>query len=268
MCAVGGFSVAESSTLLALRPPEHVFLITLRQPVERVQVVDPAHHDHVASAGARHALRHQRDIRRQPDRRVGGAVDEAGDIAAVPVREPHLLGGELRHVVDGARNRPRVIPHVVGRAAADPEPCVMRGRRSPEVVHPLKPGEVSQRHGGLQRSDLAPSGRAEPGHDVHTARRDLWRAQPPERLHGIRWRHARSQVELQEVMRVRSLREDPELRKRERHIRSVVRCQSGRAAVDRWSRSGDSNPGPTTYEAVALPLSYSGGGCRVYRTES
>src|SRR6187397_1191345 len=33
-----------------------------------------------------------------------------------------------------------------------------------------------------------------------------------------------------------------------------------------WSRSGDSNPGPTTYEAVALPLSYSGGGCRVYRT--
>jgi hypothetical protein len=34
----------------------------------------------------------------------------------------------------------------------------------------------------------------------------------------------------------------------------------------RRSRSGDSNPGPTTYEAVALPLSYSGGGGRVYRT--
>ena len=38
-------------------------------------------------------------------------------------------------------------------------------------------------------------------------------------------------------------------------VRSSHRCED----PSDWSRSGDSNPGPTPYHGVALPLSYSGG---------
>jgi hypothetical protein len=48
--------------------------------------------------------------------------------------------------------------------------------------------------------------------EVRATRRNFRRSQPLERRNRLRWRHVLEQVELEEMMGVRALRENPELR--------------------------------------------------------
>ena len=93
----------------------------------------------------------------------------------------------------------------------------MLGRRRAAAVRPLDRAELGVRSGRRVRGHLAPRVGPERDHEVHASRRDVGGPQAPERGDRLRGAHARAQIELQEVMGVRSLGEDPELRKDERH---------------------------------------------------
>ena len=69
----------------------------------------------------------------------------------------------------------------------------------------------------MSRSHLLPVGGAERHDEVDPSCRDVRSAEPPERGNGVERRDAGPQVELQEVVRVGPLREDPELRQGPSH---------------------------------------------------
>ena len=87
-----GSRAPTNSMLSALVRPKTRSCSLDRQPIERLEVVDPAHRQDVAAAGARQALGDERRRRRLEQQRVGRAVDEAGQVAAVAVDEARLVG--------------------------------------------------------------------------------------------------------------------------------------------------------------------------------
>ena len=93
--------------------------------------------------------------------------------------------------------------------------CWVAGARWPSGAHYL--GERSQRRRRHRRRDFAPGVGPERDDEIHTARRHIGRPEPPERGQRLRRTHAGRQIELEEMVSVGSLREDPELRKREAH---------------------------------------------------
>ena len=118
--------------------------------------------------------------------------------------------------------------------------CGVAGARRPSI--PSSPGKSASDVGRLRRRDLAPGGGAEPGHDVHAARRNLGSSQPPERGDGLGRLDPRPKVELEKVMRVGSLREDPELRERERHGLERSPARIGTGGGDRMEPEGGFEP--------------------------
>ena len=74
--------------------------------MERLEIVDPSHRQDVAPRLAGLVGRHERDVGGLARRRVGGAVDEAGLVAALVIGETGLLGRKHRDVGDGAPRRP------------------------------------------------------------------------------------------------------------------------------------------------------------------
>lgn len=73
---------------------------------------------------------HQRRRARVEDRRVRRSVDEARQVAAIPLREPGLLGGDERDTSQMPCGRARVLEDDVVAGSADPQPCVELGRWS------------------------------------------------------------------------------------------------------------------------------------------
>ena len=111
MCAVAGFGVVVELDAVGLRPAEHALLLRDGQRVERVEVVHPTLRDHVAPPAPGFAVGNHRDLVRLLDGRVLGAVDEAGEVAAVVVHEAGLLDRQTSR-----RARARRRPH--GRCRA------------------------------------------------------------------------------------------------------------------------------------------------------
>ena len=116
--------------LAAGRPgaPHRPLLVGYRKAREGVQVVDPAHDEHVAATGARLALGDQRHLWSLVRHRVGGAVDEADEVPRVAMNEGRLVGRQHGHVRERLDGGAGVLEHDVPRAAADPQPEVVLGR--------------------------------------------------------------------------------------------------------------------------------------------
>ena len=90
--------------------------------------------------------------------------------------KPALLGRQQRDIADGVVGRPGLLPGRIRRTAAHPQPRVVPGGRN---TMPLGPGDLAEAR--------------------HRRRR-------------LRRRGGAPQVELQEMMRVRPLSENTELR--------------------------------------------------------
>src|SRR4051794_39992652 len=85
MCAFGGFSAGGSSKRCRPWCGRTPAAVIDGQAIEAREVVDPAHGHDVASGLARPAPPDERDVGRAPNGPIGGAVDEAGDVAAAAV---------------------------------------------------------------------------------------------------------------------------------------------------------------------------------------
>ena len=94
----------------------------------------------------------------------------------------------------------------------------MLGRGRGVTVAPEDRLEWRQFSWGHRRRGLAPGARPERDHQVDAPGRHVGGAQPAERGHRLIGSDPRLQVELEKVMGVRALREDPELRKDEIHL--------------------------------------------------
>ena len=121
----------------------------------------------------------ERDVERLLDRRVLGAVDEAGEVAAVEVDEARLLGGERRPPAPehASTARGATSSSTSSPVPWDPHPEVVLRRRRARRPSPsigLEVGELRRRVVGLQP---APEVGAEADHDVRPARGDRRLAQ-------------------------------------------------------------------------------------------
>lgn len=83
---------------VGLRASDHPLLLLHGELVERHEIVDPAHRQHVAAALSGVARRNQRNVGPPAHGPVGGAINEAGDVPPAQVREAGLLGGEVSSV--------------------------------------------------------------------------------------------------------------------------------------------------------------------------
>ena len=92
---------------IGLGATDHLLLLPLGELVERHEIVHPAHRQHMAAALSSVAGRDERNVGRQADRPVGGAIDEAGDIPPAQVREAGLLGGKAGSVPHRERSAKR-----------------------------------------------------------------------------------------------------------------------------------------------------------------
>ena len=166
---------------------------------------------------------HERDLPGSTDLRVRGAIDKARDVTTAEVGETLVLGGQQGGIGDGLNRGSRALPGHVRLGAADPQPRVVLGRGRGVTVTPEDGLERRQFRRGHRRRGLAPGARAEHGHQVDTPRRHVRGAQPAERGDRLIGSDPRLQVELEEMMGVRALREDPELRKDEIHAPTLRR---------------------------------------------
>jgi hypothetical protein len=133
MCGGGLLDLGELDAV-ALRPSDHALLLLDGEPIERGEVVHPAHRHHVAAALARLSGWHDRDVRRATNLGVGGPVDEPGDVTSSEICEPGLLSDENRRLANGEGGGARTKPDHVWLGAADPQPSVVLGRRRGATV--------------------------------------------------------------------------------------------------------------------------------------
>jgi len=80
---------------VGLGATEHPLLVFDREAIEGDEIMDPAHRQDVASGLPGPPGRDERDVSRAANRWIGGAVDEAGDVAPTTVGEGRLLRGKL-----------------------------------------------------------------------------------------------------------------------------------------------------------------------------
>jgi hypothetical protein len=91
-----------------------------------LEVVDVTLGDDEAAAGTR-AVGHHGELACLLDRRVGGAVDEAGEVAVVVPDPGDGLAGEGGQAVEGAAGLPGDVEVPVDPVAVDPEEQVLLG---------------------------------------------------------------------------------------------------------------------------------------------
>jgi hypothetical protein len=127
------------------------------------------------------------------------------------VCEPLLLGGEEGGVAERLRRGPRAMPRHVRLGAADPKPGVVLGGGGMTAVGSrdlLERCEVRRR---MRRRYIPPDIRPESHHQVDPSGRNVRRTQATERRDSLAGGDTRLEVELEEVMCVGPLSEDPEL---------------------------------------------------------
>ena len=229
MCAVGGLS-SSSSTLSGLVRPIVSSCSLPTAAWNALEVVDPPLGDDVGAARARLPVGDQRDLGRLLDRRVLGAVDEAGQVAAVAVHEARLLDRERRDRREHHGDAARDVEREVLAGAVDPDPDVVLGRRARDGRRPRWRRTAASSAGASSGRSRRHSVGAEADDEVEAARGDGRLAQPRDRGDDVRRRSRRPQVELEVVVRSSSLGEDPRLAGA---IASVLLAQLGRPRTPR-----------------------------------
>ena len=128
MWAVARLGVALQLHAVELGAAEHALLLLDGERLEGGEVVHPAHDQHVAAAGAGLAVGDEGRGGRLVGHRVGGAVDEAGQVAAVAVDEAVLVGGDRSRRRSSSLTAARACSNTTSRElTADPEPEVVLG---------------------------------------------------------------------------------------------------------------------------------------------
>ena len=179
--------------------------------VERVEVVHPLHGDHVRPALPRLAVGDDRDVVGLFDRRVLGAVDEAGEVTAVEVDEAGLLERERGDRSERGRDAAGDVELDVFAGAVGPHPdVVLRGRRG--VAGTLDGLERPRVGGHVVGAESPPELGAEADDDVRSAGGDRRLAQPADGGADGRVGGVGAEIELQVVVRTRALGEDAGLR--------------------------------------------------------
>ena len=216
----------------------------------------PAHDQHVAAAGAGLVVGDEDGGGRLVGHRVGGAVNEAEQVAAVPMDEAILVGGDRRDAVELLDRCAGVLEDDVTGAAADPHPEIVLGGGRVVAAGPadrLEGRKVGRR---VLRGDRAPQLRAESDHQVHAARRDGRRAEAAQGRSGGGQVDVGPKVELNELVGDRALREDPDLRNVHDCVAAYSTCRVRYLSANQWlnllAGAHDSQPGPA-HLAVLYP---------------
>ena len=207
------------------------------------------------------SIRDERGVRGLEQDRVGGAVDEAGQVAAVAMDEAGPVGGHDEARREGLRGGPGVLEDHVGRAPVDPQPQVVLGRRGVVAAqHPerLERGQILRR---VVRIDGAPQVGAEAQDDVDAAGRHGRHAQAFQDGADGRQVHVGPQLELEELVGDRALREDAELG--QRHGRRLAHDERRRRTAPGSGRAIRQSAGcrlaRSRWLAIPIPAPHRGG---------
>ena len=179
---------------VGLRSPDHPLLLGIRERLPCSRVVGPFLQEQDRPARAGPTVGDDRDVRGLDQRRVLAAVDEAGQVAIVPVGPARGLlrdGGQLTelgdgvagHVEDDVVGAPREPEHgvVLGGRHHEAVDCRRGRRRSPSSSAGASAGAASRHSSGLKPATrLTPPIVVRGSRNEATARTRSVPARPPE----------------------------------------------------------------------------------------